>query len=188
MSESLRADEPLDHRGRVTETHSMSEPQRQLAAAFKSVQVAFRRMRGRQTHRQDGLSYAQYGLLFTLEKGCAQSARELGTAAELSPASVAQMLEGLEASGLVARTRSEQDKRVVMTELTEQGHAAVATMRAQMEPKWRAALAGFTDDELSNAASVLTRLADYFTLLAEGNAPAPAPAPAVAVASATAGT
>ncbi len=144
----------------------MNEAQQQLARAFKAVNVAMRRMRGRETHRQDGLSYAQYGLLFALEEGCALSARSLGEAAELSPASVAQMLDGLESGGFVARTRSGQDKRVVMTQITGEGLAAIAEMRARTEPAWRAALAEFSDDDLHNAAAVLDRLAAYFNEMA----------------------
>ncbi len=145
----------------------MSDSREQLAAALKTVNVAMRRMRGRETQRQDGLSYAQYGLLFSLEGGGARSARELGDAASLSPASVTQMLDALEAQGLVARTRSAVDRRVVMTELTEEGVEALREMRARTEPAWRAALSEFSDAELGTAAAVLERLADYFTALAE---------------------
>jgi DNA-binding MarR family transcriptional regulator len=146
----------------------MSDAQEQLGQAFRAVQVATRRMRGRQTHNHNnGLSYAQYGMLFALEEGSALSARSLGEAAELSPASVTQMLDGLEAGGLVRRTRSQQDKRVVLNELTDEGRAAIAEMRARLEPKWRAALSDFSDDDLRNAAAVLERLADYFNRMAQ---------------------
>ena len=96
---------------------------------------------------------------------CERSARELAEHADLTPATVAQMLEHLEAAGLVKRTRSEQDRRVVLSVLTERGAAVVAERHAQMEPRWRAALAEFSDDELSAAARVLDRLADYFDAL-----------------------
>lgn len=150
----------------------MTPAQEQLTAALKAVHVAMRRMRGRQAQRHNGLSYAQYTLLFALESGCTKSARDLGVAAELSPASVTQMLEGLEASGLVARTRSLEDRRIVLTELTPAGQAALQEMRARMEPAWRAALDGFTEAELLTAATVLERAAQYFTLLADDPEPA----------------
>jgi DNA-binding MarR family transcriptional regulator len=90
------------------------------------------------------------------------SARELADHADLSPATVAQMLEHLEAEGLVRRTRSAQDRRVVLTELTEDGAAIVAERHAQMEPRWRAALAGLSAEELRAGARVLGVIADYF--------------------------
>ena len=44
---------------------------------------------------------AQYGLLFSLCDGAPRSARELALAADLSPATVTEMLDGLAAAGLV---------------------------------------------------------------------------------------
>lgn len=138
-----------------------STPSGQLGFAFKRAMVAVRKLRGRETTRPGQISYAQYGVLFELS-GCECSARELAENADLTPATVAQMLEHLEASGLVKRTRSEEDRRVVLSALTEHGAAVVAERKAEMEPRWRAAVAGFSDDELTAAARVLDRLADYF--------------------------
>jgi DNA-binding MarR family transcriptional regulator len=145
--------------------HDPSTPAGQLGLAFKRAMVAVRKLRGRETHRPSQISYAQYGLLFGLAGMCDRSARELAEQTELAPATVAQMLEHLEAVGLVTRTRSEQDRRVVLSALTEHGAAVVAQRQAQMEPRWREALAEFSDDELTAAARVLSRLADYFDAL-----------------------
>jgi DNA-binding MarR family transcriptional regulator len=142
--------------------HDASTPEGQLGLAFKRAMAAVRKLRGRETHRPSQISYAQYALLFGLAGMGERSARELAEHAELAPASVAQMLEHLEAAGLVKRTRSEQDRRVVLSVLTERGAAVVAERHAQMEPRWREALAEFSDDELRAAARVLSRLADYF--------------------------
>ena len=79
------------------------------------------------------------------------------------------MLESLEAQGLVARIRSDQDRRVVLSSLTEHGEQLVAARRAQMEPRWRAALDDFGDAELAVAARVLDRLADYFDALLDSD-------------------
>ncbi len=145
----------------------MNEAEHSVAAAFKAVNIAMRRMRGRQTHDQHSLSYAQWGLLVALEGGGALSARHLGEAASLSPASVTQMLEGLEANGLVARSRCADDRRVVLTELTERGQLALVELRARMDPAWTAALASFGEDELHTAAAVLSSLAECFTRLGD---------------------
>jgi len=142
-------------------------PAGQVGQAFKRAMVATRKLRGRETQRPGQLSFAQYGLLFGLAGTCERSARELAEHADLTPATVTQMLEHLEAAGLVKRTRSEQDRRVVLSVLTDRGAAVVAERHAQMEPRWRAALDEFSDDELSAAARVLGRLADYFNDLLE---------------------
>ena len=146
-------------------------PHGQLSVAFKRAMVAVRRLRGRETHRSEQLSYAQYGLLFGLAGMCERSARDLAEHADLTPATVAQMLESLEAQGLVTRTRSEQDRRVVLSTLTQRGEQLVAERHAQMEPRWRAALEGFNDVELVVAARVMDRLADYFDALLEDDGP-----------------
>lgn len=146
-------------------------PYEELGLAFKRAMVAVRRLRGRETHRGrtgcDSLSNAQYGLLFGLDGGAAMSARELSEAAALSPATVTQMLDGLEAAGLVERVRSSTDRRIVLTTLSDHGRSLVAERRARVEPLWRAALAEFDDSELRSAAAVLGRLARYFEELAE---------------------
>jgi DNA-binding MarR family transcriptional regulator len=146
-------------------------PHGQLGVAFKRAMVAVRRLRGRETHRSEQLSYAQYGLLFGLAGMCERSARDLAEHADLTPATVAQMLESLEAQGLVKRSRSEQDRRVVLSSLTERGEQLVAERHAQMEPRWRAALDAFDDAELVVAARVMDRLADYFDALLEDDTP-----------------
>jgi DNA-binding MarR family transcriptional regulator len=145
--------------------HDPATPAGQLGLAFKRAMVAVRRLRGRETHRPGKLSYAQYGLLFGLAKSRECSARELAAQADLTPGTVAQMLDHLEADGLVARSRSADDRRVVLTSLTKDGARVVAARQAQMEPRWQAALAGFTDRDLAAAARVLDRLADFFDTL-----------------------
>lgn len=130
----------------------------QVSTSFKGALAAVRRLRGRDTHRPGELSYAQYGLLFGMSEGCALSARELADSAELSPATVTQMLDHLATAGLVQRVRSDRDKRVVLTSLTERGEALVEARRARYEPRWRAALSEFSDEELRTTARVLDRL------------------------------
>ena len=142
-------------------------PEGQLGLSFKRAMAAVRRLRGRETQRLGKLSFAQYGLLFGLSGNCPMSARELANHADVSPATVAQMLEHLEAEGLVRRTRSEQDRRVVLTELTERGAAIVAERHARMEPRWQAALAGLSAEEMRAGARVLGVIADYFDGLLE---------------------
>jgi DNA-binding MarR family transcriptional regulator len=134
----------------------------QVGLSFKAMMAAVRRLRGRETHRPGELSYAQYSLLFGLADGRARSARELGELADLAAPTVAQMLDSMTSAGLVVRVRSDEDKRIVLTSLTERGRAVVEERRCRMEPRWRAALSEFSDDELSAAAAVLNRLRDLF--------------------------
>ena len=145
--------------------YDASTPTGQVGLAFKRAMAAVRKLRGRETQRIGQLSYAQYGLLHGLSGRHECSARELAEHTDVSPATVAQMLEHLEAAGLVARTRSEHDRRVVLSTLTERGAAIVAERQRHMEERWKEALGDFSDEELAAAARVLQRAADMFDSL-----------------------
>jgi DNA-binding MarR family transcriptional regulator len=145
----------------ATEDRAAIDALEEVSRAFKGMMGAFRRLRGRETHRPGELSYAQHSLLFGLSGGGALSARELAAAADLSPATVTEMLDGLAAAGLVQRVRSEHDKRVVLTSLTERGNQLIEERRSRWEPRWRAAVAEFTDQDLLTAAAVLDRLREF---------------------------
>jgi DNA-binding MarR family transcriptional regulator len=151
-----------------TETTPEVDAFEQIRGAFKHTQAAMRRLRGRETHRPGELSFAQYGLLFSLAGGCALSSRELAELADVTPATVTQMLDGLEAADMVRRVRSEADKRVVLTSLTDRGRAVVEERRARFEPRWRAALSDFSEDELRTAAAVLHRIGALFDEFVDG--------------------
>jgi DNA-binding MarR family transcriptional regulator len=139
------------------------DPFAQLGRSFKGAMAAVRRLRGRETRRQPGeLSDAQYGLLFSLRDQAAMSSSELAFAADLSPASATEMLDGLVATRLVCRERSDRDRRVVLISLTDRGRKLIEERRARYEPRWRATLSEFSDDELRTASAVLDRMRDMF--------------------------
>jgi DNA-binding MarR family transcriptional regulator len=140
-----------------------------VGVAFKATLAALRRMQGRQIHRPGELSYAQYSLLFTLRHHEELSSSELAHAADLSPASVTEMLDGLAAAGLVERSRSNEDRRVVLTSLTKHGATLVERRRAQMEPRWQAALARFSEAELLTAAAVFDQIRQMFDEIVESD-------------------
>jgi DNA-binding MarR family transcriptional regulator len=141
-----------------SEKAAREEALAQLGAAFKGTMAALRRLRGRETHRHGELSFAQYQLLFGLAGDCELSTSRLATAADLAPATVTQMLEGLVAMGLVERTRSERDRRVVTCALTVRGRELIAERRAHWESRWRQTLAEFSTAEIATAAAVVDRM------------------------------
>lgn len=141
-----------------------------LGRAFKGCMAAVRRLRGRETRcTPHELSDAQYGLLFGLRDHDALPSSELACLAGLSPATATGMLESLAASGLVSRVRSDRDRRVVLTSLTERGRALVAERHSRFAPRFEAALAEFSDDELRVAAAVFDRLGAMFDELSPGS-------------------
>jgi DNA-binding MarR family transcriptional regulator len=143
----------------------------QVGISFKRVTAAVRRLRGRETRSPGELSDAQYSLLFGLREESELSTRELASLADLSPATTTEMLEALEAAGLVHRHRSQVDRRVVLTSLTDRGRDLVEERRARFEPLWRAALQEFSEEELQTTARVLEHLAEMFDDLSSETTP-----------------
>ena len=139
----------------------------EFSQAFKGAMGALRRLRGRETHQPGELSDAQYGALFCLRESQALSTGEIALAADVSPASATEMLDALARAGLVARTRSERDRRVVLSSLTVRGRELVEARHARMVPRVQAALAGFSASELRTAAAVVDALRGMFEELAE---------------------
>jgi MarR family transcriptional regulator, organic hydroperoxide resistance regulator len=138
-----------------------------LGQSFKGAMAAVRRLRGRDTHRPGALSQAQYQVLFELRRADGLPAGELATVADVSPASMTQMLNRLADAGLVERVRSEKDRRIVVSRLSEAGRAVCEERRAALEPLWREMLGDFTARELHTAAAVLDRLTELFEHLAQ---------------------
>jgi DNA-binding MarR family transcriptional regulator len=71
------------------------------------------------------------------------------------------MVDTLVAAGLVERSRSERDRRVVTIRLTREGRRRHARKDAELLDKWREALSAFSPDELEAASSVVARLGAY---------------------------
>src|SRR5262249_21968281 len=97
-----------ERRMTTTETPSRAAAVATVGNAFKRAMVAVGRLRGRETHRPGKPSFAHYQLMFALSDRDGLSSSELAHAADLSPATVTQMLDSLVDHGLVTRLRSEK--------------------------------------------------------------------------------
>src|ERR1022692_3597867 len=134
-----------------------------LGKAFRRVFRSLRRLRGRDAHLLGSeVSHAQMELLIELSEQGPLSAGDLAAAAQLTPATVTQMLDHLAACGHVRRSRSETDRRVVVTCLTDQGAAKVQDKRAIWQARWEKALADMGPEDLRVATNVLERLGTVF--------------------------
>jgi DNA-binding MarR family transcriptional regulator len=135
----------------------------ELGKAFRRTFRSLSRLRGRDTHLGAGqLSHAQCELLFELEERGELSAGELACAAQLTPATVTQMLDHLAEGGHVERARLERDRRVVVSRLTPVGRREIEAKRAKWQGRWEQALADVDAEELRAATRVLTRLRAIF--------------------------
>ncbi|HEX3909144.1 MAG TPA: MarR family winged helix-turn-helix transcriptional regulator [Solirubrobacteraceae bacterium] len=144
-------------------TTELSPALTDLGLAFRHVFRALSRLRGRDTHLVGSeLSHAQFELLIELDERGELPAGELAAAARLTPATVTQMLDHLADCGHVERVRSETDRRVVVSRLTDQGRAKIGAKRAAWQERWQGALGEMTERDLRAATKVLRRLGEMF--------------------------
>jgi DNA-binding MarR family transcriptional regulator len=138
----------------------LSDAQARVVLSFKQAHRSLRRRTGRETHGPSGeISQAQLELLIELRKRGPMAVGELAQVSGLSPASVSQMVDRLSEQGHVNKLRSEEDRRVVELELSEEGRATVEPIIERWRQRWREALAEIPEKELAAASRVLDRIA-----------------------------
>lgn len=108
----------------------------------------------------NGLTNAQWLPLLKLYLGSAFTVTELARECLLDAGGMTRLLDRLEAKGLVQRTRSSKDRRVVNLELTEEGLAAAKTIPTVICKVQNAHLGGFTFEEFEQLKSLLGRILD----------------------------
>ena len=97
----------------------MTDDLERFSRAWEAIFRATRRRRARYEAADDGpLTVPQYLLLEPLVAGDALSVRDLAEHAGVSAPSATRMLDGLERAGVVTRSPSERDRRVVDVRLT----------------------------------------------------------------------
>lgn len=128
--------------------------------AFGALLVAQRRLRGRDARHTGELSFAQARLLAEIEDDAGCPAGALAERAGMTAASVTCMLDTLEHKGLVTRIRSDRDRRVVLTFLTDRGRTLRDQKRTEARRVFEDALATLDPAELAATPRVLRLLAD----------------------------
>ena len=92
-----------------------------------------------------GLTYPQYLVLLVLWEEDGQSVGRIGAKLLLDSSTLTPLLKRLEAAGLVKRTRSAKDERVVDIMLTEKGRALQE--KARSAPNAVGCATGETDED-----------------------------------------
>lgn len=106
------------------------------------------------------LTDAQWKPLLMIQQGQCRTAAELARLACCDAGAVTRLLDRVEAKGLVRRTRSQEDRRVVNLELTEEGGRAAEVVPHILADVLNAMLAGFSEAEVSQLKVLLQRLLD----------------------------
>ena len=103
-----------------------------------------------------GLTYPQYLAMMVLWEGDGITVGEISSRLLTDPGSLTPLLKRLEAEGLITRTRSAKDERVVELRLTEQGRALHE--RAKTVPACILAATDLTPEQLGRLRDELVAL------------------------------
>lgn len=107
--------------------------------------------------REHGLSLSGLKLLKALGDGDC-SMREISQALHVSPRTITDMIDGLEARGLVARRPHPSDRRVTLLHLTDAGAGELARASTTSERVAAAAIGALDQDEQHTLRSLLERI------------------------------
>lgn len=116
----------------------------------------------RQERVETDFGDSQVSVLFVLKLDGPQTLGELSTHERVTAPSMNRTVNLLETAGLLARTTSPDDRRKVIIELTDAGHALIDETRRRRDAWFSERLAALDDDEraaLEAAAPVLRKLA-----------------------------
>ena len=97
-----------------------------------------------------GLTTAQYTTLSILERGGELSNAQLARRAYMTPQSMSEMLEALEAKGLVERTPHPNHRRVFPAALTAKGRDTLAACNAAVDELENDMLAGLSPKQMTS--------------------------------------
>jgi DNA-binding MarR family transcriptional regulator len=134
----------------------------ELSLAMQSLLASHRRLRSRDSRHPGEIGFGHYRLLVELRRAGTLTGSGLAAAAELSPATVTDMLDALEAGGLVGRHRDEGDRRVVHIRLTQKGRRAIDAKQARFRARLAGELSDLDPEALRSASVVVERLARLF--------------------------
>ena len=105
---------------------------------------------------------AQYMIMGHLIYSLAESASGLCKGIAYDPGAMTRMVDRLEAKGLIRRVRSEDDRRAVKLEVTEEGKTVFPKMRVKVVGALNDMMRGFTKSEARQLESLLQRMLNNF--------------------------
>jgi len=106
------------------------------------------------------LTAMQWRPMMLLAYGKARTAAELSRCTDVETSTMTRMLDRLEAKGLITRKRSENDRRIIFIELTEEGRRQVSQVPYLIAESFNHHLRGFSQQELDTMKSLLRRIVD----------------------------
>src|SRR5258706_9080312 len=104
------------------------------------------------------LTFSQWTTLVALHDGRIATAGDLAHNICHDAGSLTRLIDQMVKRGLVTRTRSETDRRVVTLSLTPRGRSLVEALAPKVMNFWNELLSGFTHEEIDTLINLFTRL------------------------------
>ena len=113
-----------------------------------------------------GLSRAETGILLSIDKAMHYGEKirvsDISRRMRVSPPTITQHLNNLEAQGFVARMKSESDKREVNLVLTEKGSEALKRHREAIESNMRQLANALGEEATKQLVELLNTVSEFF--------------------------
>lgn len=130
----------------------------ELRHSLARMSGAERRLRSRDYGRPGELTHAQLRAIAALGREKEMTVGAIARSAELTPATVTQLIDHLEAAEIVQRVRSTEDRRVCNVSLTPAGWSLLEEKLSRWQARWERELAEVSDAELATAMRVIERV------------------------------
>jgi DNA-binding MarR family transcriptional regulator len=104
------------------------------------------------------VNFVQWVILMHLRDDISKTAAELSQHLCHDSGALTRIIDQMEERGLVTRTRSTEDRRMVSLQLTEAGHAVIHNFLPRMVDYYNSLLTDFTAEETDTLIDLLTRL------------------------------
>ena len=108
--------------------------------------------------RRCGLTHAQFDIIATLGNTSGMTYKELGDKTLITKGTMTGVIERLESKGLVARTRSSDDKRSFSVCLTAEGEKTFAAVFPLVVAQGKALFAPYSDADFDDMDHALRKL------------------------------
>jgi DNA-binding MarR family transcriptional regulator len=144
----------------------------------ESVGYLIKRVRGAMAMALDrelvdfDISHDQLTSLMLIARTNGATAAELSREISCDTSSMTRMIDRLEAKGMVKRSRSEDDRRIIWIAITDTGRALADRLPEALVRVTNRHLAGFSAEEVESLRSMLRRMLDN-----SGENPAPSRTP-----------
>ncbi len=106
----------------------------------------------------NGFTFSHWVALMCLRDGLATTCADISRTMNYDSGATTRIVDHLEARGLVSRSRSQTDRRVVHIALTPEGEAVTKALSTPTIAFWNEMLADFSHDEAAQLVALLARL------------------------------